>query len=247
MRLGLAFALAVMAFAGTAAAQQIARSEDGAVRYQLSQPIGLDAPLDVRDGDAVWAEYIRPMHVVRTTTAGADRPGELRAPGVPAGSILFAYTLRSGFAYCPMTAPGAQRVQCYRDFNDDGQFDGSYVTISRGIDAMVLPGGLRGLNAMPRVSYEQAAIEDAPVVHGQVIFIGFRGREARFRIRIEDEWMHGVRTCVAGDDGLCTVYGVTLRIVPIAGDRARVEFVSSAPQRQLTICFDTEAPRSGCS
>jgi hypothetical protein len=232
--------------AAPASAQMVSRSEDGAVRYQLGQPVGLEAPVEVSRGDAVWAEYIRPAHVVRTTTAGADRPGEHRAPGVPEGSILFAYTLRGGFAYCPLVAPDAHRVQCYRDFDGDGTFEGSYVTISRHLDAMVFPGGLRGLTGMPRVSYVQANVEDAPVVNGQVVFVGFQRGAPRFRIRVEEEFMQDAAPCTLDDNAQCTVYGVRLRVLALGGDRARIELIGAAPQRSLTVCFNTEAVGDGC-
>jgi len=239
-------AVLCFAFAAPAAAQMVSRSEDGRVRYQLGQPVGLDQPVDVARGDAVWAEYIRPAHVVRTTTAGADRPGEHRAPGVPEGSILFAYTLRGGFAYCPLIAPDAHRVQCYRDFDGDGTFEGSYVTISRHLDSMVFPGGLRGLTGMPRVSYVQASVEDAPVVNGQVVFVGFQRGAPRFRIRVEDEFMQDPARCELDGNAECTVYGVRLRVLPLGDDRARIELVGAAAQRLLTVCFDTEAVGDGC-
>ena len=243
------FAFAALTFAaltGAASAQMVWRAEDGFVRYQLSAPVGFEAPMEVGRGDAVWAEYIRPAEVVRTTTEGVDRPGNLRAPGVPSGAILFAYTLSTGNAYCPLTAPGAPRVQCYRDFDGDGTFEGSYVTISRSIDATVLPGGLRGLTAMPRVSYEPASVEDAPVVMGQVVLVGFSDGSPRFRVRVEDEWLQDAALCDLGDDLLCNVYGVTLRVLPLAGGRVRIELVEAPPGRTLTVCFDTEAHGNGC-
>lgn len=232
----------------SASAQLVSRSEDGTVDYLLAAPIGADAPVDLRPGDVAWRERLRPAQLVRLTSSGVERMRPGRTPGLMSGEILFAYRLSSGFAYCPTRAlgPGSSRVQCYRDFDADGDFDGAYVTISRGIESMILPGGLRGLVPMPPVTYEAVDVSEAPEVEAAVIYTGWRNGAPRFRLRVEDEWLRDEEVCAPAGEGACTVNAILLRATPLDRGGARIEILESAPQRGLRICFETEAPGNPC-
>jgi len=231
-----------------AAAQLVSRSEDGTVDYVLAAPLGPEGAVDLRPGDVAWRERIRPAQLVRLTSSGVERMRPGRTPGLMSGEILFAYRLSSGFAYCPTRAlgPGSSRVQCYRDFDADGDFDGAYVTISRGIDSMILPGGLRGLIPMPPVSYEAVDVSAAPEVEASVIYTGWRNGAPRFRLRVEDEWLRDEEVCAPTGEGTCTVNSILLRATALDRGGARIELLESAPQRGLRICFETEAPGNPC-
>jgi hypothetical protein len=241
-----AIAVAFTALACSASAELVARAEDGILQLQLGAPLGLDQPVYVNPNEIAWSEHIRPERVVRTTSVGAERPAPLRAAGIPSGAIMYAYALRGGYAYCPLINPDVRRMQCYRDFDGDGSFDGSYVTFNEHIDSTLLPGGLRGLTGMPHVTYEAASPDEGPVVSGDVIFIGFASGSPRFRIRIEQEWLEGGETCQLDEGAQCVVYGLRLRVLPLGGERARIEFVDAASVRRLHVCFNSAAPGNPC-
>src|SRR5690606_7769029 len=74
--------------AAPAHAQLVSRAEDGTVEYLLGAPAGLDTPVEVGRGDTAWTEQLRPAHVVRLTSSGADRNRPVFVPGVQEGGIV---------------------------------------------------------------------------------------------------------------------------------------------------------------
>lgn len=247
MRL-LLIAAAFLFAAVPAHAQLVSRAEDGTVEYLLGAPAGLDAPVEVARGDTAWTEQLRPAHVVRLTSSGADRNRPVFVPGVQEGEIVFAYQLRTGVAYCPARPPGVnvRRVQCYRDFDDDGDFDGGYVTTGQTIQATILPGGLHGLIAIPPVTYEPADAADGPQSTAEIVFAGWRNDRARFRVRVEREMVDDFYVCEPRPEGLCEVLQLMLRITELPQQRARIELAGASEPRSMSICFDTEVPGDPC-
>jgi hypothetical protein len=229
-------------------AQLVRRAEDGTVHYLLSEPQGLDAPVEVGRDETAWTETLRPSQVVRLTGSGVDRFQPVRLPGLQAGEILFAYRLSSGLAYCPTRSADLhpRRVQCYRDFDDDGDFDGGYMTNARSIQSTILPGGLHNLASIPPVTYESADASEAPAVSASIVFSGWRDGRARFRIRVEQEYLDDIDECEPLADGACEIHQLVLRVTELPQRRARIELVAARPQRSITVCFDTSIPGSPC-
>ena len=248
MRALIAFLAGFTLLTTSASAQLVSRSEDGTVDYLLGAPVTSGAAVELGVGDVAWRERLRPAQLVRLTSSGVERMRPGRTRGLESGEILFAYRLSSGLAYCPtrVLGEGSSRVQCYRDFDADGDFDGAYVTISRGIDSMILPGGLRGLIPMPPVNYEPVDVSAGPEVEASVIYTGWRNGAPRFRLRVEDEWLRDEQICAPAGEGMCAVNSVLLRVAPLDRGRARIELVEAAPQRGFRICFETEAPGNPC-
>ncbi len=231
-------ALAALAVALPCAAEPVARDEAGTVEFQLREPQGFAERASINPGDAVWADMLRPAHLVRLTGDGVERVRPGRTPGSPAGTLLYGYNLSSGMAYCPPLTRGdnAQRVQCLRDFDADGTFDGSYVSRSRRSDAAILFGELQGLSPMPKVGYEPADAAEAQEFLAQMVFLGWRDGAARFRYRIEDEWMPAEAPCTPSAGGVCEVMGLTLHIVQ-QGDGAQIALLGQAPRRSVIVDF----------
>jgi len=232
-------ATAALLIATPAVAEIVARREAGSIEFSLSQPAGLEAPRLVQVGESAWTETLAPRHLVRLTADSAERIRHGATPGVTAGTLMFGYTLSSGMAYCPPLAfgPGSQRVQCLRDFDADGTFDGSYVTPRRGQDSVLLVGELSGLTPMPKVGYEPADLSEAPRVPVHVIFQGWEDGQARFRMRVEQEWTLTTRSCAPESENVCSVFGVSVRATPAENGAAHIEFVSAAEDRNITVVF----------
>jgi hypothetical protein len=226
----------------------VPRAEDGEVRYLLGEPEGLHSVIEVGRDEVAWIETLRPTQLVRLTASGIDRVRPGRAPGLQAGDILFGYELSTGFAYCPVrpTNSDLQRVQCYRDFNDDGAFEGTYVTLPRGFRSMMLPGGVRSLAAMPPVTYELADASAAPTGSASTVFAGWRDGRARFRMRVDEEWLDDPFVCEPDGAGVCSVLGLNLRVTELPDSKARIELVAAQSDRALRVCFDSAAPGTPC-
>lgn len=232
-------AAALASVAAPAWADRVARTEMGAIEFSLAAPVGLETPALVNEDAAAWTETLQPRHLVRTTSDGVERIRYGATPGSTAGTLMFGYNLASGMAYCPplTIGPGSQRVQCLRDFDGDGTFDGSYATPRRGQESVLLVGQLSGLTPMPKVSYEIVDPSLGPTVPAQMIFRGWQNGQARFRLRVQQEWTRGDLACEPNAEGVCDVMGVYVRVTRADNGAARVELVGVNPNRRVNTQF----------
>lgn len=238
IRRSLAAALGLMLLAGAAHAQAVSRAEHGAVPLTLA-PLTVSEPVTVARGDRVFDEKLTPYTVMRALEDGAQRvrPGPL--DGVAAGDLLYGVQLSTGTAYCQRIDYEAprRRVQCYRDFDDDGTFDGGYVTEHEGFASQVVPSILRSLVGVPKVAYEPADPAEFGAVNGHWTFDRWRRGEAQFYLHVEDERLSDRSTCRPMDDhpGLCELAGLALSITETENGGATIAIAGQAQQRALMI------------
>ncbi|UPT63739.1 MAG: hypothetical protein M0D54_04115 [Hyphomonadaceae bacterium JAD_PAG50586_4] len=119
----------LIAFAPAANAQRVLTREAGSVRMIYAPWEGALEPRIVRAGDEAWAETLIIDDAVRLErdVPARVRPGALAAQS---GTVLYGYQLLRGAAYCvpfDLSTDHVRSVQCFRDFNDDSIFDGTYV------------------------------------------------------------------------------------------------------------------------
>lgn len=217
-----------------AAAALVPRAEKGSVPFVAAAPEGLDSPVVVKVGDVAWRETYRPIENVRLLdeVPARTRPG---TKGVAAGTLLYGYRLSSGYAYCPPTnyRAGVREVQCFRDFNDDGRFDGAYVTDSRGMESRTLAAFLHHLSATRLQRYEAIDIAEAAPIPATIVLQGVRRGQAVFVIRVEDEQLESTESCLLGADS-CNILGLSLK-VSSEGEGVRIELLGVDPQRGVEV------------
>jgi hypothetical protein len=230
-------ALALVLAATPAAAQTVPRRESGSVRLSFGSPLGLDAPVVVREGEVAWRETARPANVVRllSTAPVRNRPGPVIA--VPAGTILYGYELSSGTAYCPRFDLGSvhvRRVQCFRDFDNDGDFDGAYVADPIA-DYSVLPSRVWALTAIVALPYEHGpfASPDIPV---SVSYLGMRDGEHRFRLRIEEaRWEIDLSCAPLEQADECSILLLHLRVTPQGDGAIGLSLIAQRERRGVQV------------
>ncbi|MBI1404911.1 MAG: hypothetical protein GC145_02145 [Caulobacter sp.] len=232
--LALTAALAAVA-APAMAGKKVPSAEQGAVPLVAGAPLGLEAPVTVQPGEIAWRESLRPERNVRLIDGvkARVRPG---APAVPAGTLLFGYRLGSGVAYCPASDPqrGTAKVQCFRDFNRDGRFEGGYVTDWQDSGSRYLAGYVHALGPVGGIRYERVEAAETPPVEGGYIFSGFRNGVAQFRLSVEGSTMDNTTPCEPEADGACRICGLTLKITP-DGKAARITLIAASPERLIQI------------
>lgn len=234
-------ALAVMTAALVCAspgAELVRRDEAGAAIFILTAPLqpGGEA-IEVAPGGVAWTENLRPQSAVRLMVDAPARNGPGRTVGPTAGSVLFGYAMRhGGESFCPFGPPGSERVQCYRDFDADGDFDGAYVSIPLRRDYVLRVGRLTRLSPVRQLAFEVVAADAMPSVAAELTFDGWRGGEARFSLRAADERI-GEYVCERAEGGACTLLGLTLRVEAAEGGGARIAVLAAAPERQLRLDF----------
>jgi hypothetical protein len=234
--------VAGLAIACPTAARMIPRAERGAVALMAGSPTGLDHPTLVAKGQPAWNETFHPTYTVRLID---EVPTRIRpnAPALPAGTVLYGFNLPSGLAFCPPInyRAGIPDVQCLRDIDGDGTFDGGYVTDWPSSHARVLPELLMELVAVHKARYETVEPTGAMSVPGAVIFDGFKHGKPAFRVRVEDQMIDGDDLCEpVAETGVCSVFGVSLRVVP-QGSGVLITLVDAASQRGLDI-VTTQGP-----
>lgn len=243
-----------LCLADGAAAKMVPRAEKGAILLLAeAAPAGLDQPVVVARGDVAWTETYHPQQAVRLLSPAAKRVRPT-LPGLAVGTVLFAYQLPSGVAYCPRADfhAASPDIQCLRDFDDDGTFDGGYAVEWQGGHSGVLPEVLESLVAIPKVRYVQIDAAGEMPTPARVTFEGFEKGQAQFLVRVEQEPLDTKETCRPTADGDCEVLGLTLHVTP-SGAGARIALVSAAAGRGINVItsggpdisgFDRH-PRSG--
>ena len=217
------------------AGKKVPSAEQGAVSLMAGAPLGLEASPTVQPGDIAWRETFRPERNVRLLDAAPDRIRPA-APGVPAGAVLFGYRLGSGVAYCPAgdLSRGVVSMQCFRDFNRDGKFEGGYVTEYLDTGSRYLAGSVHALGSIGGLSYERVDWTEAAPIDGAYHFAGFKGGQPRFRLVLDNVRTDVLHVCQPVSDGACQVAGLTLKVEP-QGDGARITLLSASPDRQIQI------------
>tara|TARA_Y100000052_G_scaffold27549_1_gene36171 strand:- start:18251 stop:18997 length:747 start_codon:yes stop_codon:yes gene_type:complete len=196
---------------GTAHAQKIRAADTGAVHLALDGPgEQYQQPITIEKGDVLWTETIRPLYA-RVLVDAVEKRLRPSIDGVLAGTALIGVELESGLAFCPaidFEAPVA-RVQCFQDFDEDGQFDGGYYTDQRGFDTQFLSGWLRGLAGLaPKISYVEASAETrVPEGTLTVQFDGLRRGAPRFWLYVEKERADNRIECEITEPGVCVLMG----------------------------------------
>jgi hypothetical protein len=133
---------------------------------------------------------IRPAMAVKVK---GDVPVRLRpgpTPGFPAGTVLFSYKLHRGVAYCePLRVGDRRRVQCLRDFNDDGAFDGAYVSSTNTDGGGYLFWRVESLTPIRSLPYETAPVDDLPPMDLSLGLVSVGANTAILRFTtIDDRW-----------------------------------------------------------
>jgi len=219
-----------LASAAGARAEMVARSEHGVVPLVVVKVEGLETPVVVARGQVAWRVDYRPALNVRLEedTPLRIRPG--RTPGVPAGTVLFGYQLSTGVAYCqPMDyRSGVSQVQCFRDFDGDGTFDGRYVTLLGNARTSVLATKVHGLEPMAKVRYSPLPTSAGHIIPTAVVYEGRKGEGYRFSTRLERGALSDLQlTCTPGTGDRCKVLGMTLAIRPV-GDAISITLIEEA-------------------
>mgnify|MGYP001809712941 CR=1 FL=1 len=233
--------LVLLALLGLAAplagaeAKVVPSAEQGSVPLLAEKPFGLESAVVVEPGGIAWREKLWPEKNVRLLDAVENRVRP-PAPAVPAGTALFGYQLSSGVAYCAAAdlSRATARAQCFRDFDQDGRFDGGYVTDWESTGSRYLAGYLHALGPAGKIRYERVAVGAVPGVDGHFSFVGFRKGQAQFRLSVEDSAMDNTVPCQPAAPGTCQVGGLTLKVEP-QGDAARITLVAVADVRQIQI------------
>jgi hypothetical protein len=103
---------------------------------------------------------ITPSVTIVTKTASLRRPRAF-PESLPAGTPMFQVGVDNGFAYCAFwgAQQGLRETQCFRDINNDGTFDASYLTYNPLIGTTLYVGRIARLASMPPIAYEQQPVE----------------------------------------------------------------------------------------
>jgi hypothetical protein len=238
----LAFLASALVSTSPAWARMIPRAERGAVALVADVgPEGLSQPVLVAKGQVAWTERFHPQYTVQLVD---DVPRRIRpgAPALAAGTILYGFNLPSGLAFCPPInfRSGVPDVQCLRDIDGDGTFDGGYVTDWPTGHSRILPELLMELVPVHKVRYRVVEPDAAMMVPGAMVFDGFRRGKAVFKVRIEDETLPNDEACEPLPDGECRVLNVTLKVTA-QGQQAAIALVRASSVRGLSI-ITTEGP-----
>lgn len=217
------------------AGKKVPSAEQGAVPLVVGAPLGLDAPVNVRAGEIAWRETFRPERNVRLLDLAVERKRPA-AQAVPAGTVLFGYRLGSGVAYCPPgdVSRGVITVQCFRDFNRDGKFEGGYVTEYTETGSRYMAGSVHALGPAGNMRYERIEAAEAAPIDGGYRFVGFKGGVAQFRLLIDNIETDIPQACEPAADDACQVAGLTLK-VERQGESARISLLAASPDRQIQI------------
>jgi hypothetical protein len=148
-------------------------------------------------------------------------------------------SVTNGIAFCPpidFSAP-VRRVQCFRDLDDNGTFDGRYLTRSYGSDSHYLAAFVHALDRAPQLAYERVVSSPEMASYGRVVFDGFRRGQPTFRRYLDEERLDTRFSCepVPGSDGICQVLGVRLRAVQQDNGSLSFEIVDVANYRRIGI------------
>lgn len=228
--------LLTAALCGQAQAELVRRAEHGSVPLTADRPAGLENAITVRAGDVAWREAFRPAHVVRLVDAAPERKRPGLTAGLPAGTLLFAYRLSGGRAYCPVIdyKVAVPKVQCFRDLDGDGTFDAGYVTSLDGPKSQVTAGFVHSLAPMRKLAYAPADARDAPAIEGSFVYKGVRKDRHVFQVRVQDETLDTLIACEPVSETSCAIFGMVLDVTPKDG-AAQIALLNVRSPREFTV------------
>ena len=232
--------LVILLFAAIAApahAQLVPRAEHGSVRFRLDGFERVGETVTLRGGDWAWNEALRPADVVRLVDDAVARGPRDKADGVPAGGLLFGYALSTGSAYCApvSTTRGTGRVQCLRDFDGDGAFDGGYVTTTGYGRNTYFSLFLRSLGSVPKTRYEAADSRGMEPVPLQIRYVGMHKNAPRFSAHMDDRRLSDKMDCRPAEPGVCRLLGLTLAFQEVESRNVEITFIAAEPERVFSL------------
>ncbi|MFZ4122067.1 MAG: hypothetical protein ACOYKM_10435 [Caulobacterales bacterium] len=171
-----------------AGAEAIARTEAGSVPMRIVA-VSSEGPWTTRIDGGVFATLtLSPFYAVRVTrdVNRRNRPGP--TPGFATGTMLFGYQLEGGMAYCePLRINDERRVQCFRDFNNDGTFDGGYVSANDYNGGRYLISQLESLVPVAPLAYAADGAFRFEAMAYSLSLASVGEERARFRVQAGDE------------------------------------------------------------
>ena len=238
MKRGIVVLAVALALAPAAAAQKIARAEQGSVPLAFDDFKHGHTTVVVKPGEAAWTETIRAAKAVRLLEPVVERTRP-KVAAVPAGTVLYGYQLSGGMAYCaPIDLTKINRdVQCVRDLDGDGTFDGSYITSDEGADSRYFSSFLKSLTATKKARYEPAAHTDLTPAAARIVYAGMKNGAPRFSLFIDNDKLDELFDCEIQKPGVCDILGVRLAYGPAEGskDSITLAFEISAPNRLINL------------
>jgi len=238
VRAALLAALAWALNAGLCATgETIPNEERGRMEFRLEARERVDVRV-ARRGDVAWTEALVFPDVVRLGHEVMERARPGNARPIPSGEILVAYQLSTGTAYCPffnLNPTHVRRIQCLRDFDGDGTFEGSYVGESARAGFEGIPWRVFAPVPLGRVPYERIAESDAPRFDAEFTFEGMRDGVAIFGLRTSGFGRTNL-ACVPEVEGdMCVVRGARVR-VRIEGEGASIIALDARlPEHKVTL------------
>jgi hypothetical protein len=219
-----------------ASAQKLRSAEDGSVPLTFDSFTLQGSTISIKPGDAAWSEGVRPAMAVRLVDATVKRPRPA-VEGVPAGTLLFGYRLSTGYAYCPSlnVEKPWKDVQCYRDLDGDGTFDGGYVTGERDAKNPYFSAFLKGLTSVPKYKYESASGALFPPATASFVFVDMKQGAPRFRVHVGKDPLKNLFECRLQSDGVCDVLGVRLAFATTDQGALSISLQGAAPERTFDL------------
>lgn len=219
-------------------AQMIRRAENAVVELMVLPPEEV-ASGQVERGGTLWIERSFPVYVARLVDEAPERTRPRRGAPLEAGTVLFGLSVTNGVAYCPpidFDAP-VRRVQCFRDLDDNGTFDGRYLTRSYGIDSQYMAAFVHALDRAPQIAYERLEPTPDMATQSRIVFDGFRRGQPTFRRYLDEQRLETRWTCEPISDaaGTCDLMGVVLRVTSHGNDSISIEVVNAPDVRYLGV------------
>ncbi len=233
---GIILAIAALALTPAATAQKIPSAESGVAPLAFAGFAPSAATVTVKPGDTAWTEQVYPANAVRLLDPAKPR-GRPGADGLPAGALLFGYQLSTGMAFCPPLNPAKsfKRVQCFRDLDNDGTFDGGYVTGDDDADSRYFSTFLHAITGVPKYRYESVSGDLLPGAATRVILADMKNGAPRFRLQIDNETLESLLVCYLPQSGVCYVLGVQFAFAAADNGAVTLTFHGSTPVRTIDI------------
>ncbi|WP_135211394.1 hypothetical protein [Vitreimonas flagellata] len=229
----------LVAFAPTmASAQRVLTREAGSVGMSYAPWDGAIEPRIVRPGDETWVETLIIHDAVRLER---DVPARVRpsALAAQAGTVLYGYQLLRGAAYCvpfDLSNDHVRAVQCFRDFNDDGIFDGAYVAESYNRDARAFPRHVYALiGQRGAINYTRLNVNEAPSFPARVVFVRMSGDTPRLRLETDRDIGTLEQDCEIIEPEVCNWAGAVFRFKPQANGVVEIQRLHANPDRAFSI------------
>ncbi|GBF57606.1 hypothetical protein PbB2_01274 [Candidatus Phycosocius bacilliformis] len=210
-----------------AQAGKLLRMPDIDFRFQ-AKPISSSQPGEFVKNGNVFARFdVTTDKTARLKVDTIPRRGSY-PQSVPTGTVLFQVQVDNGVAFCTPMQPdqGVRRAQCFRDLNDDGNFDAGYVTEDVRLGRTIYGGRLQGLAPIPPTPYELGPGDLMPAEPLDVVLRNSFANTVYFDYRLKGAKVASGQ-CTLGDDKVCEVFG-TRYVVSIETGGVRV--VNSLPR-----------------